>query len=205
MGGLRDMYPTTFGKRKNLTLLAVFFLFCIINLIFATPGGVFVFTLVDWYSTAYCIFVTACCECLVVGWIYGAERFSRDVEMMIGRSVPSSIRISWCFISPIATFAAFIASVTSLDTARYSEYIFPGYTRVLGVFIALLAVLPIPVVALKGIMLSKGPLRERLARLSRPNTEWIPNDSVARATYDVFKYKGGFISKLKTNIFGSQK
>ncbi|XP_033764043.1 sodium- and chloride-dependent glycine transporter 1-like [Pecten maximus] len=125
MGGLRDMYPTTFGKRKNVTLLAVFCVFFLISLIFATPGGVFVFTLVDWYSTAYCIFLTACFECIVVGWIYGAERFSRDVEMMIGRQVPAAIRISWCIITPIATFAAFLASVLSLESPRYSEYLFP--------------------------------------------------------------------------------
>ena len=32
----------------------------------------------------------------------GAERFSRDVELMLGRGVPIFMRICWCFITPAA-------------------------------------------------------------------------------------------------------
>ncbi|XP_060068555.1 sodium- and chloride-dependent betaine transporter-like [Ylistrum balloti] len=189
IGGLRDMYPGSFGKRKNLSLLIVFCVVFLLSLIFATPGGVFVFTLVDWYSSAYCIFLTSCFECIVVGWIYGAERFSRDVEVMTGRRVPSAIRISWCIVTPLATFIAFLASLLSLEIPRYSEYIFPSYTQVLGVFIALLAVMPIPVIALKGILRAEGPIRTRLTNTLRPNNQWIPNDTVAQLTYEEYYTK----------------
>lgn len=31
----------------------------------------------------------------------GAERYSRDIEMMIGRPIPILMRISWCVVTPI--------------------------------------------------------------------------------------------------------
>lgn len=31
----------------------------------------------------------------------GAERYSRDIEMMIGRPMPILMRISWCVVTPI--------------------------------------------------------------------------------------------------------
>ena len=30
----------------------------------------------------------------------GAEKFSRDIELMLGRGVPVFLRICWCFLTP---------------------------------------------------------------------------------------------------------
>ena len=44
----------------------------------------------------------------------GAERFSRDVELMIGKPVHIVMRISWCIITP----AAMLVSTLNVDICR---------------------------------------------------------------------------------------
>jgi len=41
----------------------------------------------------------------------GAERFSRDVELMTGRPVPILIRFCWCFVTPTALLVGHILMV----------------------------------------------------------------------------------------------
>ena len=39
--------------------------------------------------------------CMVIILLTGAERFSNDIRLMIGRGVPIIIRFCWCFLSPL--------------------------------------------------------------------------------------------------------
>ncbi|XP_033739697.1 sodium- and chloride-dependent glycine transporter 2-like isoform X2 [Pecten maximus] len=75
----------------------------ILGLAFCTQGGVYLFQLIDWYCAAFSPILFTLMECVTVSWVYGAERFSRDIEMMIGRPVPMYMRFCWCFLSPILT------------------------------------------------------------------------------------------------------
>lgn len=42
---------------------------CIFLIIF--QGGVYVFTLLDWYAAGYSVMVISLCEVIVIGWIFG--------------------------------------------------------------------------------------------------------------------------------------
>ncbi|XP_033754993.1 sodium-dependent dopamine transporter-like [Pecten maximus] len=202
LGGLRDIYPDTLGKRRNLLLVAVFCIFSILSLVFATPAGMYIFVLVDWYATAYCFFLIAVCECLVVGWFYGAERFSRDVEMMTGRTVHPIIRVSWCIISPIALFISLLGTILAFKPPVHNGYEFPQYAKVLGVVIGLVSVVPLPIMALHGLYRTSGSPTKRLKVLLNPNHEWRPNKR--SFIYESYRIKGSVHTRVRTNILGER-
>ena len=47
----------------------------------------------------------------------GAERFSRDMELMLGYRAPVFLRVCWCFVSPTAFFVSilFLRGLNTLD------------------------------------------------------------------------------------------
>ncbi|OWF40780.1 sodium- and chloride-dependent glycine transporter 2-like [Mizuhopecten yessoensis] len=204
LGGLRDIYPGTLGNRKNLILLAVFCFFFLLSLVFATPAGMYIFVLVDWYATAYCFFLIAFFECLVVGWFYGAERFSRDIQIMTGRSVHPVIRVSWCIVSPISMLIALLGTTLAFKSPVHNGYEFPKYAQTLGVMIGLLSVIPLPILALHGLYSTSGSLSTRLKVLLKPNKEWGPNNKTGKLVYESYHNEGSVWTRVKTNLFGER-
>ncbi|XP_060084631.1 sodium-dependent dopamine transporter-like [Ylistrum balloti] len=202
LGGLRDVFPGTLGKRKNLLLVSVFVCFFLLSLVFATPAGMYIFVLVDWYATAYCFFIIAICECLVVGWFYGAERFSHDIQMMTGRSVHYVIRLSWCIITPIALFIALLGTVLAFKPPVHNGYLFPEHAKAIGVVIGLVSIVPLPVMALHGFYCTSGSPAKRLKVLLNPNQEWGPNNKTVGSVYEYYRNQGSLWTRAKTNVFG---
>ncbi|XP_069113076.1 sodium- and chloride-dependent glycine transporter 2-like [Argopecten irradians] len=205
LGGLRDLYPDTLGKRRNMLLFTAFIAFFLLSLVFATPAGMYIFVLVDWYATAYCFFLIAMCECLVVGWFYGAERFSHDIEIMTGRPVHPVIRVSWCVISPLALFIALLGTILAFKPPVHNGYVFPPYARALGVVIGLFSVVPLPIMALYGLYRAKGSLTQRLRVLLSPNDEWGPNKKNNQFFYKSYRNEGSLVTRLRTNFLGRSR
>lgn len=56
--------------------------------------------LFDWYAASISIILICLCEIMIVGWIYGAENFVRDIEFMIGHRVERCWLICWKYITP---------------------------------------------------------------------------------------------------------
>ncbi|KAJ8302953.1 hypothetical protein KUTeg_019349, partial [Tegillarca granosa] len=67
--GLTDAFPQQLGNKKVLVTAVLSFILFILGLPFTTNV-----------------------KCVIVGWIYGAERFSKDIELMLGRPPPLIIR-----------------------------------------------------------------------------------------------------------------
>ncbi|XP_061163275.1 sodium- and chloride-dependent glycine transporter 2-like [Saccostrea echinata] len=86
--GLADKYPKQLSSRKILTTAILCLFLFVLGIPYTTNGGIYVFQLVDWYVATFCISFSSFLECIIISWIYGAERFSRDVELMIGRPIP---------------------------------------------------------------------------------------------------------------------
>lgn len=58
------------------------------------------FHLFDTYSAGISLLCSALFEAIAVSWFYGLDRFTQDVEAMIGRKPGLYWRICWKFISP---------------------------------------------------------------------------------------------------------
>lgn len=67
----------------------------------------YVFQIFDSYSASGIILLTiCCCECMVIGWVYGADRFYDNIAMMLGHTVTPFFKYCWRFITPFLTFVS---------------------------------------------------------------------------------------------------
>ncbi|XP_059164870.1 sodium- and chloride-dependent creatine transporter 1-like [Physella acuta] len=111
---LQDIWPR-FVKRYNIYIKLTYGVtFFLVSLPLATRGGMYLFQLIDWYFAAFAILLNAFLECVVVAWIYGAERFLDDLNFMFGRRPPYLFSLLWRFIVPavlIVGLGGFLASV----------------------------------------------------------------------------------------------
>ncbi|KAK2159303.1 hypothetical protein LSH36_155g08063 [Paralvinella palmiformis] len=64
-------------------------------------GGMYVFQLFDYYSGSKIILFVAFFECVAIAWIYGAERFYQNMEVMFGFRISPYMKIGWVFTAPV--------------------------------------------------------------------------------------------------------
>ncbi|XP_046546543.1 sodium- and chloride-dependent GABA transporter 1-like [Haliotis rubra] len=74
---------------------------------YATEGGVYLFQLLDWYASSFNLLLIGCLECVAINWIYGSERFSDDVEMMMGRRSPWLLKVMSSYFTPVILFVPY--------------------------------------------------------------------------------------------------
>ncbi|XP_048776098.2 sodium-dependent proline transporter-like [Ostrea edulis] len=200
--GLADKFPKQLNSRKVQTTATLCVVLFLLGLPFTTNGGIYIFQLVDWYASTFCIMFGSFLECVVISWIYGAERFNRDIELMIGRRIPLVMRISWCIVTPLFMMVLFLTSVMMYSPPNSATYTYPDFAIGIGQFFAVLPLLPIPVMMIWELIRSKGTLVQRIKNLARPDSDWGPNSKRHWQTYKMYEYKGGLINRIKVNLLG---
>ncbi|ESP00134.1 hypothetical protein LOTGIDRAFT_141305 [Lottia gigantea] len=141
-------------------------IFCICYIV----GGIYVFQVVDWYVAAVTAFLVTIIECIVIGWIYGTERFYDDLEVMLGNRPSRIFKILWKFITPAILVTVLLTTLTQYTLPTYGDYQYPVSAGILGWFIALITALPIPIWMMKAIIESKGSLKEVSGKNKPPIT-----------------------------------
>ncbi|CAG2250495.1 Sodium- and chloride-dependent GABA transporter 2,Sodium- and chloride-dependent taurine transporter,Sodium-dependent dopamine transporter,Sodium-dependent proline transporter,Sodium-and chloride-dependent glycine transporter 2,Sodium-dependent noradrenaline transporter,Sodium- and chloride-dependent betaine transporter,Sodium-dependent neutral amino acid transporter SLC6A17,Sodium-dependent serotonin transporter,Sodium- and chloride-dependent GABA transporter 3,Sodium- and chloride-dependent glycine trans len=192
-------------KRRILFVVA----FCIANfllgLIMVTQGGIFVFQLVDWYIAAFSPAVFGLIECIVFGWIYGFDRFSKDVHLMLGRGIPMFFRICICFITPAILLGLFVYSLTSYKPPSYGSYEYPLLAAVFGTFLSILPLIPIPICAVGIVLHAPGDtLKDKIATALKPTPKWKPVSKELQDSYydSDSESSRSLIETIKLNVMG---
>ncbi|OWF55165.1 Sodium- and chloride-dependent glycine transporter 2 [Mizuhopecten yessoensis] len=200
---LLDQFPFLRKKRTIIHALVcvIWFLF---GLIMCSQGGMYVFQLMDWYI-GLSIPVFGFIELLIIGWIYGTERFSQDVTMMIGYGIPVVMRIAIIFVAPAALLFVFVFAFGTYEAPSYGSYKYPTYATAIGVLIGTVPLVPVVVMAYRAIKNSQGnSFVERISNACKPSVNWKPGSKKHARNYqypELKEYKT-FWSKLKVNIFG---
>ena len=89
----------------------------------------------------FCLF-----ECIVIGWIYGAERFADDIHEMIGFKINPCFVYCWKYFSPLLTFAILSFSFITNKPIKYNnEYEYPWWAILFGWSLALSSMVAVPV------------------------------------------------------------
>ncbi|XP_062239348.1 sodium- and chloride-dependent betaine transporter-like [Platichthys flesus] len=103
---ITDMFPRHLrrpGAREVLVLVIAVVCF-LLGLPFITEGGIVPFEIVDSYGANGSIFLfISCLETVIIGWVYGADRFYDNIEDMIGYRPNPVIKYCWMFITPFIT------------------------------------------------------------------------------------------------------
>ncbi|CAL1543485.1 unnamed protein product [Lymnaea stagnalis] len=183
VAGLIDAFPKQLRKKRIWLTFGLAMISYCLSLPIATAGGIYVFTLLDWFVAAFCVMITSLIECIVIGWIYGVDRFSDDIEMMIGRRPGIIMRTCWTFITPLVMLIAFIFTCAKYSLPVYDGYIFPLHANIIGFMISVIPLLPIPIGMALVLYNQKGSLWQRLVSSVKPDSDWGPAPKNLRAIY----------------------
>ncbi|XP_050452102.1 sodium- and chloride-dependent glycine transporter 1-like isoform X2 [Cataglyphis hispanica] len=116
------------------------------GIIFTTNAGMYWLQLMDKYAANWSVLLIAISECILVAWIYGADRFLNDVQQMIGprgRLWRFFWTWMWKVITPAALFFILCFNWVKYEPVKYGTYIYPKWADVLGWVISMLPVLVI--------------------------------------------------------------
>ncbi|XP_060567632.1 sodium- and chloride-dependent glycine transporter 1-like [Ruditapes philippinarum] len=205
MNCLQDMFPKWFkGRRRSFVIVFLNIGFFLLTIPFCTRGGMYIFQLLDWYAAAWTLLFVCFIECLVFTWVYGTERLSKDVEIMVGRPLPAFIRISGAFFSPCIFLAVTILSFAEYRPPSYGSYRYPAFAEAVGWCLAFLIISPIIIVFVFNIIKTWRTDKKISEEIKRPCDTWGPHDYIARADYNKEdrNINRGYIGTLMYNITG---
>ncbi|XP_026169874.1 sodium- and chloride-dependent GABA transporter 3-like [Mastacembelus armatus] len=173
-----DLFPKLFHApvRHEIFVLVICSSFFLIHLIFVTEGGIYVFQLIDYYGcTRACQDFMTVCQCLALGWMFGAERFFVIIEDMTSQRPSVFFKLCWKYIIPLLSMISFTLYLVDYQHLRINDwYIYPDWAYTLGWAMTLSSVLMVPLWAAGQMCLTSGTFRQRLSILCRPveNPSW---------------------------------
>ncbi|XP_011633124.1 LOW QUALITY PROTEIN: sodium- and chloride-dependent glycine transporter 1 [Pogonomyrmex barbatus] len=116
------------------------------GIIFTTNAGMYWLQLMDKYAANWSVLLIAIIECILVAWVYGADRFLNDIQQMIGpRSRLWRFFWTWMWkvVTPAALFFIFCFNWVEYEPLKYGTYVYPKWADILGWVISMLPILVI--------------------------------------------------------------
>jgi len=197
--GLMDEYQEFFKKRaisrEKFTLFVVLCSY-LVAITCVTPGGFYIFSLLEHYAAGINLVTTVFFEAVAVSWVYGLRNLSDDVYAMLGRRPGLYWKLCWKFISPIFLFVVIIMQLS--DTKQFtitkydgSPYHYPVWAHWLGRLLLVSTVSCIPlgaIVALWNARSAEGSSKKRsplqcLGAAITPSYEPTPDEQNVRLTW----------------------
>ncbi|XP_069113241.1 sodium- and chloride-dependent taurine transporter-like [Argopecten irradians] len=167
-----DMFPKYLNKPWHRMAVTAIYCACafLIGLSMTTRGGIYIFTLFDYYSASGMVMLWVCFwECIAIGWIFGATRFYDVIEHMVGFRINPFLWICLKFITPAVTAGIFVFQVVTFKSATVGDsYQYPALGEAFGLLLAFASMICIPITMIVKIRQIPGTLTERLRKSVMP-------------------------------------
>ncbi|KAG7229375.1 hypothetical protein INR49_012766 [Caranx melampygus] len=134
-------------------------------------GGMYVFTLLDHFAAGTSILFGVLIEAIGIAWFYGVDRFSDDIEEMIGQRPGMYWRLCWKFVSPCFLLVMVVVSFATFNPPNYGSYMFPAWANMVGWCLAISSMTMVPLYAIYKLCTLPGKFCDRLAYAITPETE----------------------------------
>ncbi|XP_076452315.1 sodium-dependent serotonin transporter-like [Babylonia areolata] len=181
--GVLDEYP--FLRKKRELFVAGLMVYCFLgSLVTATYGGIYVVQLFDTYAAPISILLVVFLEAVGVNWIYGVDRFSADIQCMLGAPPGAYWRVCWTYISPVFMLALFVLSVSNTPPPQYGNYTYPYWALTVGWLIVCSSLICIPLYIIVCFCSASGSFTDRLRQMITPAE--VPSHVPAKSTGPVF-------------------
>ncbi|XP_072450719.1 sodium- and chloride-dependent neutral and basic amino acid transporter B(0+)-like [Chiloscyllium punctatum] len=175
---LQDQFPTLVRSKRLLLTAGVCSLFYLLGLLCVTQAGIYWLNFVDHYTMDWILFITALLQLIGLSWIYGTNRFIKDIEMMIGERTWLFWlwwRICWILISPCLLVAVLIWSLATLTPPTYGPVEYPFRSGALGWCMTIFCIMWIPIVAVVRVIQAEGPtLWQKISAVCTSAPDWGP-------------------------------
>ena len=77
----------------------------------------------DNYCATYSVLFTGFAELIALGWVYGADRFRHDIQVMMGRKISFVWTVLWKFVSPAFILVSFLRIRWNVFVDRFDGFI----------------------------------------------------------------------------------
>ncbi|KAF6079461.1 solute carrier family 6 member 2 [Phyllostomus discolor] len=111
------------------------------------------------------------CVCVCVCAHTGVDRFSNDIQQMMGFKPGLYWRLCWKFISPAFLLFVVVVSIINFKQLTYDDYVFPLWANWVGWGVALSSMTLVPAYVAYKFLSTRGSLWERLAYGITPENE----------------------------------
>ncbi|XP_069571836.1 sodium- and chloride-dependent neutral and basic amino acid transporter B(0+) [Brachyistius frenatus] len=180
---LLDAFPKIFKSKRALLTIAISCILYLLGLPCVTRAGIYWVTLMDQFVASWVLLVLALLEVAAVAYIYGGNRFIKDIEMMLGNKSSAFWlwwRACWFFFSPCIIALILGWSLVTFVPPTYGKVPYPDWGIALGWCMVAFILIWIPVVAVFNMIKAKGNPWKRLKSLCSPAEEWHPYLDVHR-------------------------
>ncbi|KAF5301215.1 hypothetical protein FQA39_LY10801 [Lamprigera yunnana] len=166
IGMLEGMLCTVFDieifKRMSKPIVTgVLCLVCfLLGLIFTTGAGEYWLKMFDSFAGTVGLVVVAFTEMIAISYVYGCEKFIKDIYEMTGYRPGMFWRVTWKFLAPAIMLIILTSSLVFMciehpqyhawnaETGRTVPTDFPGWALAVAIMMVLAGILPIPMVFL---------------------------------------------------------
>ncbi|XP_046404080.1 sodium-dependent nutrient amino acid transporter 1-like [Ischnura elegans] len=180
-----DMMPKIPGWIINLACCIVC---CILGLVYITPGGQFILTLVDYHGSSFVVYILSTFEVIGVMWVYGMGNFCEDIEFILGFKVNAYWRICWAILIPVFLPVVLIYSFVNYKPLTYTGISYPTSAVVCGWLLTAVGVSQMPIWAIIEYKKAKGTTPyEKLSTLFQPSQKWGPRNPKIKEEWKQFK------------------
>ncbi|XP_051877847.1 sodium- and chloride-dependent neutral and basic amino acid transporter B(0+)-like isoform X1 [Pristis pectinata] len=175
---LVDQFPKLLQSKHLYLMSGVSFVFYFLGLLFVTEAGIYWINLIDYFCTGWILITVALLELISLSWIYGVNRFIKDIEMMIGeRNWLFWLwwRVCWCLISPCLLLAILTWSLATFSPPTFGPVEYPVWATGLGWCMIILCIMWIPIVAIVRVVQAEGStLFQKISAACSSAPDWGP-------------------------------
>ncbi|ODM97620.1 Sodium-dependent nutrient amino acid transporter 1, partial [Orchesella cincta] len=169
---IREQYPSWKEWRVGLVMCLIGF--CT-GMVFITPGGQFILTLVNHNGADFIIYITAMLEIIAVSWVYGVNNFCKDLKFMLGRETELYWKVCWAFIMPVFLLSLLVYYFVQYDWLTHEGVQFPTSAVVCGWILSGISLSCLPFCAIHAVSNSPGETwMEKLKASFKPSSSWGP-------------------------------
>ncbi|KAM6143706.1 sodium- and chloride-dependent neutral and basic amino acid transporter B(0+) [Erethizon dorsatum] len=174
---IQDLFPKVMKKMRVPITLGCCLVLFLLGLICVTQAGIYWVLLIDHFCAGWGILIAAILEIVGIIWIYGGNRFIKDIEMMIGAKKWIFWvwwRVCWFAITPALLIAILIWSLVKFHNPKYTEIPYPDWAVAIGWCMIIFCIIWIPIMAVIKITQAKGTMCQRIVSCIRPASNWGP-------------------------------
>ena len=187
---IMDQWPATRAHKGKVVILSCIVGF-LLGLTCCTRGGIFMFTLIDWYASSWGLLICAFLEVLVVIYLYGPGRFLSNIEEMgirLSLVMKGYWLLCWVFLTPATLVLVFVMTFIHFSPAespQYSQetYIFPDNIQILGF---VMSFSPLAIILIGALVQIIHRLRQgqsvSVSALTSTGEDWGPAESPKKTT-----------------------
>uniref|UniRef100_A0A8C7XBH5 Solute carrier family 6 member 4b n=1 Tax=Oryzias sinensis TaxID=183150 RepID=A0A8C7XBH5_9TELE len=155
-----DEYPDQLSHRRELFVLCLVVVCFLGSLSTLTYGGAYVVKLLEEFGVGCSIIAVGFLEAIAVSWFYGINRFSNDVQAMLGKAPGLFWRVCWVGISPAFLAYIIVSSLLKAPPLTLFDYKYPDWSITVGYIIGFSSFMWIPIYMVYKLVWTPGSLKQ---------------------------------------------